>query len=165
MSNREKAVQVAAAFLDGDELAANIFIRHLSDAGLLAPDTTGTLASMWARGKAQLADLALFKASGAPIPQWAYERAPKGDVTFQDLIHHWANEDLPKPNIHGEWELSDGITVTADEDEIAITAPIKDGHTIICWHGTPTQAQELAHALQAAANHHKENPNWMNPSS
>lgn len=73
--------------------------------------------------------------------------------------------ELPEPDIHGEWELADGITVTADEDEIAITAPIKGGHTIICWYGNPGQAQELAYALQAAAKDHKENPNWMNPSS
>lgn len=42
------------------------------------------------------------------------------------------------------------------QNEIAITAPISGGHTIICWYGNPDQAQELAHAL-LAANHYKEN--------
>lgn len=64
--------------------------------------------------------------------------------------------DLPEPTAPGEWELADGITVTADQDEIAITAPIKSGHTIICWYGNPAQAQELAYALLAATNHPQE---------
>ena len=64
--------------------------------------------------------------------------------------------DLPEPTAPGEWELADGITVTADQDEIAITAPIKGGHTIICWYGNPTQAQELAHTLLAATQQTRE---------
>lgn len=38
MSNRDRAVKVAAEFLDGDDLAANIITRLLADAGLIAPD-------------------------------------------------------------------------------------------------------------------------------
>ena len=86
MSNIDRAADVIDQWTqEGNELnhavgSPHAIAERLADAGLLVPDTTGTLASMWARGKAQLADLALLKASGAPIPEWAYERAPKGDV-------------------------------------------------------------------------------------
>lgn len=38
MNNREKALEVALEFLDGDDLAAGIIVKRLADAGLLAPD-------------------------------------------------------------------------------------------------------------------------------
>lgn len=90
--NCEKCESVGGACLDC-EREANDAALALADAGLLVPDTTGALASMWARGKAQPADLALFKASGAPIPEWAWTLAPKGEVTTQDLINYWATGD------------------------------------------------------------------------
>ena len=50
-----------------------------------AKDQTAVVASVWARGKVKPSDLHILEASGAPIPEWAYERAPKGEVTIQDL--------------------------------------------------------------------------------
>ena len=38
MSNRERAAEVAAEFLNGNVFAANIITKRLADAGLLAPD-------------------------------------------------------------------------------------------------------------------------------
>lgn len=61
--------------------------------------------------------------------------------------------DTPEPNTHGDWELAGGVTVTADDDEIIITEPLTDEHTMICWYGHPNNARELADALYAAANH------------
>lgn len=63
-----------------------------------AKNQTAIVASVWARGKAKPSDLHILEASGAPIPEWAYERAPKGEVTIQDLITYWAHLDLPEPD-------------------------------------------------------------------
>ena len=38
MSNKERAAEVAAEFLNGNVFAANIITKRLADAGLLAPD-------------------------------------------------------------------------------------------------------------------------------
>ena len=38
MSNRDRTVDVAKEFIDGNDLAANIITKRLADAGLLAPD-------------------------------------------------------------------------------------------------------------------------------
>lgn len=63
-----------------------------------AKDQTAVVASMWARGKVKPSDLHILEASGAPIPEWADERAPKGEVTIQDLITYWEHLDLPAPD-------------------------------------------------------------------
>lgn len=63
-----------------------------------AKDQTAVVASVWARGKVKPSDLHILEASGAPIPEWADERAPKGEVTIQDLITYWAHLDLPAPD-------------------------------------------------------------------
>lgn len=59
---------------------------------------------------------------------------------------------MPEPDVHGDWELAGGVTVTAD-DEIIITEPLTDEHTMICWYGHPNNARELANALRAAADY------------
>lgn len=74
---------------------------ELRDAGLLAPDTISALAALnsaWANFKLSQWDLKMLEMSGAPIPEWADERAPTGEVTIQHLITYWAHLDRPTPD-------------------------------------------------------------------
>lgn len=119
-----------------------------------AKNQTTIVASVWARGKVKPSDLNMLEASGAPIPEWAYERAPKGEVTIQDLITYWAHLDLPAPDdcpadIHQPgWQLDEyGDKFAA---VLAGRVWVTDRHG---WGGSydPDKIHTAAHKLLAAA--------------
>lgn len=119
-----------------------------------AKDQTAVVASLWARCKVKPSDLHILEVSGAPIPEWADERAPKGEVTIQDLITYWAHLDLPAPDdcpadIHQPgWQLDEygdrfaGVLA----GRVWVTDPYG-------WGGSydPDDIRTAAHKLLAAA--------------
>lgn len=119
---------------------------------------TAIVISMWARGTVKPSDLNMLEASGAPIPEWAYERAPKGEVTIQDLITYWAHLDLPAPDdcpadIHKPgWQLDEyGDKFAA---VLAGRVWVTDSHG---WGRSydPDNIRTAAHKLLAAADEAK----------
>lgn len=119
-----------------------------------AKNQTAVVASMWARGKVKPSDLHILEASGAPIPEWAYERAPKGEVTIQHLITYWEHLDLPAPDdcppdIHQPgWQLDKYGDKFAGV--LAGRVWVTDRHG---WGGSydPDDIRTAAHKLLAAA--------------
>lgn len=128
-----------------------------------AKNQTTIVASVWARGKATPSDLNMLEASGAPIPEWAYERAPKGEVTIQDLITYWAHLDLPAPDdcppdIHKPgWRL--GLSGAEYAAVFAGAVHISDSHGWGHSHD-PGDIRTAAHKLLAAAD---EAEKWVWP--
>lgn len=119
-----------------------------------AKTLTVIVTSVWARGKVKPSDLHILEASGAPIPEWAHERAPTGEVTIQHLITYWAHLDLPAPDdcppdIHQPgWQLDEygdrfaGVLA----GRVWVTDPYG-------WGGSyaPEDIRTAAHKLLAAA--------------
>lgn len=80
-------------------------IMHGADAELtaLAPELarellavrphTAAFAGIWARGTVLPSDLKLLEMSGAPIPEWAWEKAHEGELTMRDLLVYWSGND------------------------------------------------------------------------
>lgn len=139
---------------------------ELRDADLLAPDTTSALAALnsaWANFKLSQWQLKVLEMSGAPIPEWAYERAPKGEVTIQHLINHWAHLDLPAPDdcppdIHKPgWRL--GLSGAEYAAVFAGAVHISDSHGWGHSHD-PGDIRTAAHKLLAAAD---EAEKWVWP--
>lgn len=85
-------------------------------------------------------------------------KATKHPELAHDVVEELDNEgliapDLPKPNAPGNWELANGVTVTADDGEVIITEKLTGAQTMICWRGSLHSARVLANALYAAANY------------
>lgn len=144
-----KWVALEAIRVNAADLARELLRLHDS-----AKVQTATIAGMWAGGKAKPSDLHALEMSGAPIPEWAYERAPKGEVTIQDLITYWAHLDLPAPDdcpvdIHQPgWQLDEyGNKFAA---VLAGRVWITDSHG---WGRSydPDKIRTAAHKLLAAA--------------
>ena len=148
-----KWVALEAIRVNAADLARELLRLHDS-----AKVQTATIAGMWAGGKAKPSDLHALEMSGAPIPEWAYERAPKGEVTIQDLITYWAHLDLPAPDdcppdIHKPgWEL--GLSGAEYAAVFAGAVHISDSHGWGHSHD-PDEIRTAAHKLLAAADEAK----------
>ena len=68
----------------------------------MSADFIKTMNAAWARGKVQQADLDVFKAHGASVPDRLYTMAGNGELTMGFLLGHWETVAISTQNAEGE---------------------------------------------------------------